>query len=445
MTPQSNFMIVAPVRTERRAALEHLLASMTSLPGMAKPDNPIVPFGVFENLHYARFVILDDQTLGDFERFGVEIPQFPVTLAFLGDCDGPAEHFLVQLAKDAAEGLRRIFGCCDDFAEDTDLLAWMKARSQPTAASYVNWIGRTVKQVREEAALRDALRQELASHAASNNGLQEIRKALKEWLRSEQKAEKLPLSLPEPTPMDWRVRNLLHLAILPAAGFMLVIILIILWCRIPLLLLPLVLFVVAYVWCLRRAEKSEPEIIVRPPPDQSSMLARLEDHDVTNQFTVVGSVKPTLLRRATLAVVLYLIDYGARHVYNKGHLGRIRSIHFARWAYLNDKKRVLFASNYDGSLESYMDDFINKVGWGLNMVFSNGVGYPRTHWLVSYGSKEEQKFKYTLRRHQLPTQVWYKAYPGLTAFDLARNSRVREGIERASMTNDEIRDWLRDL
>jgi hypothetical protein len=35
---------------------------------------------------------------------------------------------------------------------------------------------------------------------------------------------------------------------------------------------------------------------------------------------------------------------------------------------------MLFASNYDGSLESYMDDFINKVAWGLNLVFSNGVG-----------------------------------------------------------------------
>ncbi len=75
-----------------------------------------------------------------------------------------------------------------------------------------------------------------------------------------------------------------------------------------------------------------------------------------------------------------------------------------------------------------MDDFINKVGWGLNLVFSNGVGYPRTHWLVRDGSKSEQQFKYTLRRHQLPTQVWYKAYPGLTAFDIARNTRIREGV-----------------
>jgi hypothetical protein len=214
---------------------------------------------------------------------------------------------------------------------------------------------------------------------------------------------------------------------------------------IPVLLVPLALLTLALVFLLRRYEKTEPEISVRTPPQHSQMLARLEDHDVTNQFTVLGSVKPSLFRSVSLTIILWLIDYGARHIYNRGRLGRIQTIHFARWAFLDGKKRVLFASNYDGSLEAYMDDFINKVGWGLNLVFSNGVGYPRAHWLVRDGSKSEQQFKYTLRRHQLPTQVWYKAYPGLTAFDIARNTRIRKGIERRSMTDAEVRIWLQDL
>ena len=56
----------------------------------------------------------------------------------------------------------------------------------------------------------------------------------------------------------------------------------------------------------------------------------------------------------------------------------MKTIHFARWVFIDGKRRMFFASNYDGSLESYMDDFIDKVAWGLNLVFSNGVGYPRT-------------------------------------------------------------------
>jgi len=103
---------------------------------------------------------------------------------------------------------------------------------------------------------------------------------------------------------------------------------------------------------------------------------------------------------------------------------------------------MVFASNYDGSLDSYMDDFINKVGFGLNVVFSNGIGYPTTNWLVLDGCKDEQKYKYVLRRHQLPTEVWYKAYPGLSVFDLKRNTLIRQGIGQSSMSDEELRQWV---
>jgi hypothetical protein len=74
--------------------------------------------------------------------------------------------------------------------------------------------------------------------------------------------------------------------------------------------------------------------------------------------------------------VLWIVSYTTRHIYTHGFLARVGTIHFARWTFLDDKHRLLFASNYDGSLESYMDDFINKVAFGLNVVFTNGVGYP---------------------------------------------------------------------
>ena len=80
--------------------------------------------------------------------------------------------------------------------------------------------------------------------------------------------------------------------------------------------------------------------------------------------------------------MLWIASYATRHVFNRANLAGVKTIHFARWVFLDDQRRLVFASNYDGSLESYMDDFIDKVAWGLNAVFSNGVGYPRTSWLV---------------------------------------------------------------
>jgi hypothetical protein len=145
-------------------------------------------------------------------------------------------------------------------------------------------------------------------------------------------------------------------------------------------------------------------------------------------------------------LLLFALDYFSRHVFNKGYLTRVQTIHFARWVYLDDKRRLLFASNYDGSLESYMDDFINKVAWGLNLVFSNGIGYPKTRWLIKGGAEHEQKFKNFLRRHQLYTDVWYKAYPDLTAVDLARNTRIRRGLEQDGFRdNRDIRTWLAEI
>lgn len=57
-------------------------------------------------------------------------------------------------------------------------------------------------------------------------------------------------------------------------------------------------------------------------------------------------------------------------------------IHFARWVLLDGGRRVLFASDYDGSQESYMDDFIDRLARGVNLVFSNGLGFPPTWWLI---------------------------------------------------------------
>ena len=58
------------------------------------------------------------------------------------------------------------------------------------------------------------------------------------------------------------------------------------------------------------------------------------------------------------------------------------------------------------------------------------------------GCQDERKYKDFLRRHTLPSQVWYKAYPGLTAIDLERNSRIREGLEATRLNEEEAREWV---
>jgi hypothetical protein len=83
---------------------------------MADPHNDVIPFGQFAKLHTARFVILDDQTLGDFERVGELVPNYgPLRLAFMGDCDGCADDVLADMAQRADKGLRDVFSNCECF------------------------------------------------------------------------------------------------------------------------------------------------------------------------------------------------------------------------------------------------------------------------------------------------------------------------------------------
>jgi hypothetical protein len=142
--------------------------------------------------------------------------------------------------------------------------------------------------------------------------------------------------------------------------------------------------------------------------------------------------------------VLYAINYVTRHVFNRGNLAGVKTIHFARWVFLDGKRRVIFASNYDGGLESYMDDFIDKIAWGLNIVFSNGYGYPRARWLVDDGARDELAFKDYLRLHQVPTRVWYSAYGRLTSANIANNERIRAGL-RGADGREAAERWLRAL
>jgi hypothetical protein len=307
----------------------------------------------------------------------------------------------------------------------------MEEHERPASTVYINWLGRTAQQVREEIELRTAIDVHLRTLAPQKESPRQVWERLRAFVRAEMVAGRLELTPPAPTPVLWQVKRLLHFVGVPLLLLLLS----------PILLLYLPIFLVH----LRIRELRDPVIAPRPSKDHAMALARIEDRVITNQFSAYGNIKPGLFRRWTLAFIFFLVEYTTRHIYKRGFLARVNTIHFARWVFLDDRRRVFFASNYDGSLETYMGDFINKVAWGLNIVFSNGLGYPKTNWLVMDGAKDEQPFKDFLRRHQLPTAVWYDAAPGVTAYDMERNSRVRSGIERQAMTDAELSEWIKLL
>jgi len=425
VTPQHDFMIAAPLRAAARPSIDELLASMAREPGLADPDNPVLPFGRFPKIHFARLLLLDDNTLADRTHFPNLYFPCPVRLALLVVCDGPADAQIDELAAVAGDGLRRLFSHCEGLEEGSDLRRWLHSNHIRSATFYMNWPGRTVVQSREEQVLHDVLREELALLPAASPG--ETKQALREAVA--RRGVKLTPQAPTP-PGRW-LANLADLIAVP----------IILLLLTPLLILLAPLLAIK----LRRLEKANPVIAPRPTVERIEMLSRYEDRDVTNPFSAMGSIQPGLFRRLLSAFLLWLIDWAARHITTRGKLSRVRTIHCARWIFLDDRHRLYFASDYDGSHEAYMDDFVNKVAFGLNLSFSHGIGYPRTRWLLWGGARREGDYKAFLRHHELPTPVWYKAYPGLTCQDLARNARIREGLENGRDGDRAVRRWLAEI
>lgn len=423
-------MVAARLDRKSLGGLKSLLATMNATPGHANAVNSLVPFGEFENLHFARFVILDDQTLDDIRLYGLPRQEYPLYLAFLCDFDGDKSTFLTDLVQRAGSGLRDIFSFCENFPAGANLRQWIHDHDIPMATSYVNWRGRTMKQIREEVALRKAIGTYLDANAGvlENQPAGQVRVLVRGFVHAEIAAGRIKLTPPEPTPWRDQIANLIHLI---GAGLLIG------------LLLPVALVLLVII---RLRENTEPVFAPRPEPEQALALAEIEDYEFTNQFSAMGSWKPGLVRRWMVRYVLLVIDWTARHwLYTRGRLARVRTIHFARWVYLDNMKRIFFATNYDGSLDSYNDDFINKVSIGLNVVFASGIGYPATRWLVAGGAKDEQKFKYFLRRHQLPTQVWYNGHPSVAAVELERNSRIRQGLEASALSEEEARAWVQLL
>jgi hypothetical protein len=414
---QSAVTIAAQVRPGESAALGEVLGSM----GDGVANGSVLDLGALSEVHFARLFLLEETTDLDGEPV-------PASLLYLADFDVGRDEHLAELA--AAPGLDEVFGRCQGYAPN-DRLGFLRAHVIKEQARYVNTPGRGVEQIRREADLRDALQTFLDEQGAYLEGVDPVavRSAIVDYVRGE---PSLSWALePEPRPsLGWSVREAIHLMAIPLG---------------VLLVSPLLIVAAPfYAILLRRHERADQAEDLMPDEETVRTLAALEDHVVQNPFTAIGFVKQGPFRRMTILGVLNGVAFAARHVFNRGSLAGVKTIHFARWVFVDDGRRVFFASNYDGSLESYMDDFIDQISWGLNIVFSNGFGYPKTRWLVLDGSRDELAFKHYLRRHQVPTRVWYSAYPRLTAANVARNERIRLGIH-GDMGREEAAQWLQLL
>jgi hypothetical protein len=192
-------------------------------------------------------------------------------------------------------------------------------------------------------------------------------------------------------------------------------------------------------------ERRDAQASYTTDPAGTERLAAREDQLTQNQLTHLVAIKPGPFRRWLVRFVLAAIDTLARFQFNQGRLGGISTIHYARWVVVDQGRQLLFFSNYDGSWESYLGDFIDKAADGLTGIWSNTVGFPRTRWLVRAGARDEERFKAWTRAHQVPTPLWYSAYPDLTVRNIQQNHATCRGLLQAPADAAALDRWLGGL
>ncbi len=407
MSKQKALTLVTPVIPGRRDELESKLMKIRAdlSAGVCRE------FEKIDTLHYARFVMLDGQ-----------LSNAATNLVYSSDYDGDLDEHLLAITTHCAGLIDQLYDCCEGYPpvagrtpESREL--YLRKWNHKDEAFYIGAPGRSLKQIKQEAALRDHIWDYLNKGKWGGKTAVQAHREVREYI----------LNNPD---FVW-AKEKISIPRLKWWNFVLVI-------SIALLLFPLTLLVavVAVVWLLVlhfKYEVKDNPLGLKPSQIDHKLIEEMEeyeDHQNQNQFTQIVAMKPGWMRKITIRAVLL---YGKFRIHNEfvdGELMGIPTIHFARWVMLDDCKQVLFLSNFDGSWQQYLGDFIDKSGWGLSGIFSNTANFPRTRYLFWGGAYDEEHFLAWARYTQITTHVWYSAYPQLSIKNVTTNSIIRHELMR---------------
>lgn len=154
---------------------------------------------------------------------------------------------------------------------------------------------------------------------------------------------------------------------------------------------------------------------------------------VCSEFTVFAPIKSghtQALREVLAGIADSFTAPGGRAA-----LQQVGTLHDARHVIFDDGRWFMFASVFDGSWDTYIDDFgKTEVGTNFEKVFSHTEGFPGItdphvkEWFVA---------------HQAPASAFVSSYPDLTVQQIWKDQRVNKAFQ-AVLDSPEFRTALDD-
>lgn len=401
MTRQNPLTLFTPVKQDQVGAL------ITELQKIRQEMERGIrqPFEDLGTIHYARWVLLYPK---DIDRVYETSPG--IRLVFSSDFDGSPDMHIAGLASDCAAFIDRLYTHCEGYPEAAGRTPqgrkqYLRQWKVLTSAFYAGAPGCSLKQIRLESGLRDHIWKFLSERKWKDYTPSQVFGEVKKKVDGQPEFQwvKEKSSIPSPNPLGIGLLGLVLLALSP---------LILVWIGVIRLF----------------HEPKDPPLGLTPSQIEESHLKILEEYEDLhnqNQFTQVLAMKPGAIRLIMMQSMMIFARVLIKNAYVKGKLMGIPTIHFARWVMFDDQKAIIFFSNFDGSWQQYLGDFIDKSGWGLTGIFSNTVKFPKTRFLFWGGAYDEEHFLAWSRFYQIPTQVWYCAYPQLSIKNINNNSAIR--------------------
>jgi hypothetical protein len=381
---QNALTVIVPVKSEELAPLRELLTDI----GQDIEDNPHVRFADTPSTHFARWVILDR-------------PNERPRLLFTSNYDGTFDSYMRELVTRIGAGMEPVWNKCAGYtpgsSQDVGRFSrFIQQHSLPCQTFYVAFPGIGVERIAQCGRIREMIDQLLDAREAAP------------WLTE------LTALLPPASTLDIRPSPSPSLRGVPGAGSK------------PAELSP----AARLVECLVGVRPGvNPNRRVTTPVEQVAM----EDLVVQNQMTVIVPIKRQLWPQIMLRIVLAAVTAKARQAF--GSLAGLQTIHFARWAIIDNGRNLLFESNYDGSWENYIDDFVDDASLGMEAIWANCEGFPIG------GCRDIEWFKTYIRENQIAAQVFYSAYPQSTVKNIMNDLQI-SGAALEFLQRQEVREFL---
>jgi len=461
-TSQASLLVMPRIKAGE-ANMNSLLALLQRV---AKPEdadmelNPVIPFAKLTTVHFLRILVHQPSPSSDAPipvydgKPQVHGPPIPPKLLFSTDYDGTLDAHIDELLREAGPGLDQVFSHCEGWpgvADPRAVHGFFLLNRVESNTFYTGTMKRSVDQIHREALLRDRVEEFLDEQIEKKQlpeNPAEIRQRILKFID-----EQPELAWTKVRPGGYPKILTTHLKLF--AGLLLLAIVAVIYgiarlaapsaaWQITLgIVLAAGVLVGAAVAYLAYLSRTDPVIVNPGVKAHTSELETTEDRIVQNEMSSVIYIKePLWFRSIVLRSVLAFINFSAKYLSNQGNLAGIPSIHFARWVIVDGGRRLVFFSNFDGSWDNYLGDFIDKSSSGLTAVWSNCVGFPRTTGLTGGGATNEQQFKAYSRQSQIPTQVWYSAYRWLSVSNINNNSWIRLGLYD-EMDEAATLEWLR--